>query len=53
VTNTDGEATIAVRFFQELGSSHVAVLFVTVRGIAGTMRYYPPNCAPLTSLRWF
>jgi Receptor family ligand binding region len=31
VTNTDGEATAAVRFFQTLRSTHVAVLFVTVR----------------------
>ena len=31
VTNTVGEATVALRFFQSIGSKHVAILFVTVR----------------------
>lgn len=31
VTNTAGLAAVAVRFFQSIGSTHVAILFVTVR----------------------
>lgn len=31
VTNTDGEAAVAVKFFQSIEATHVCVLFITVR----------------------
>lgn len=33
VTSTLGEAKVALRFFQSVGATHVAILFVTVRAV--------------------